>query len=67
LTGRGGDVLIIDDPHKADEVNSDLKRQAVLDWYEQTAATRLDDPRKGIVIIIHQRLHQADRAGAQLE
>jgi predicted phage terminase large subunit-like protein len=67
LTGRGGDVLIIDDPHKADEVNSDLKRQAVLDWYEQTAATRLDDPRKGIVIIIHQRLHQADLAGSLLE
>jgi predicted phage terminase large subunit-like protein len=67
LTGRGGDVLIIDDPHKADEVQSDAKRKAVRDWYEQTAATRLDDPRKGIVIIIHQRLHQDDLAGSLLE
>jgi predicted phage terminase large subunit-like protein len=67
LTGRGGDVLIIDDPHKADEINSAAKRQAVLGWYEQTAATRLDDMRTGIVIIIHQRLHQEDLAGSLLE
>jgi predicted phage terminase large subunit-like protein len=67
LTGRGGNWLIIDDPHKADEVHSDTKRQSVVDWYEHTAATRLDDPKKGVVIIIHQRLHQADLAGSQLE
>jgi len=67
LTGRGGNLLIIDDPHKADEVHSDTKRQAVIDWYEHTAATRLDDPNKGVAIIIHQRLHQADLAGSQLE
>jgi predicted phage terminase large subunit-like protein len=67
LTGRGGNLLIIDDPHKADEGHSDTKRQGVVDWYEHTAATRLDDPKKGVVIIIHQRLHQADLAGSQLE
>jgi len=67
LTGRGGNLLIIDDPHKANEVHSDTKRQKVIDWYEQTAATRLDDPKNGVVIIIHQRLHQADLAGSQLE
>jgi predicted phage terminase large subunit-like protein len=67
LTGRGGNLLIIDDPHKADEAHSDTKRKAVIDWFEHTAATRLDDKEKGIVIIIHQRLHQADLAGSQLE
>ncbi len=67
LTGRGGNLLVIDDPHKADEVHSDTKRKAVIDWFEQTAATRLDDKEKGVVIIIHQRLHQADLAGSQLE
>ena len=67
LTGRGGNVLIIDDPHKADEVHSDTRRQAAVDWFERTAATRLDDSKKAFVIIIHQRLHQADLAGSQLE
>ena len=67
LTGRGGNWLIIDDPHKADEVHSDKLRQSVIDWFEQVAATRLDDKDKGVIIVIQQRLHQGDLAGVVLD
>ncbi len=63
LTGRGGNFIIIDDPHKADELLSDTKREKVLNWFDQTASTRLDDKKNGAIIVIQQRLHQADLAG----
>lgn len=67
VTGRGGDILIIDDPHKADEAYSPTKRQQTIDWYFQTAASRLDDPENGIIIVIQQRFHEEDLAGVLLD
>ncbi len=63
LTGRGADILIIDDPAKPDEVMSDVQRQAVNDWYDSTALTRLDDKQHGAIVIIMQRLHLDDLVG----
>lgn len=62
-TGEGGDILVIDDPHKADEVESDLQRQNVLDWMDGTMSTRLNDPTTGRVVIVMQRLHENDLTG----
>ncbi len=67
LTGRGGDILILDDPHKPDEVLSDTRRQAVIDWYRAILLTRLDNKRDGVIILIQQRLHEEDLAGYLLE
>jgi len=63
LTGRGGNILIIDDPLKADDALSEAGRSAVNDWYDGTLSTRLDDKRKGTIIIIAQRLHLDDLVG----
>lgn len=62
-TGEGGDIIVIDDPHKADEAESDVMREAVLDWHDGTMSTRLNDPRVGAEVIIMQRVHEADLAG----
>ncbi|MEW9921836.1 phage terminase large subunit [Marimonas sp. MJW-29] len=67
LTGRGGDIIIIDDPHKPDEAQSDAKRAAVIEWYRSTLLSRLDDPVTGPIILIQQRVHEADLAGTLLE
>ncbi len=67
LTGRGGDIIIIDDPHKPEEVASEAKRTAVLDWYQSTLLSRLNDPQTGPIVLIQQRLHEADLAGVLLE
>ncbi|MFC6637016.1 phage terminase large subunit [Sulfitobacter sp. JBTF-M27] len=67
LTGRGGDIIIIDDPHKPEDATSDLRRQSVLDWYKSTLLSRLNDPVGGPIVLIQQRVHEEDLAGMLLE
>lgn len=63
LTGRGADILIIDDPVKPDEAFSETTREKANQWFETTALSRLNDKRNGAVIIIMQRLHLDDLTG----
>ncbi len=63
LTGRGADILIIDDPLKPDGALSEAIRKSVNDWYDGTALTRLDSKRDGAIVIIMQRLHLDDLVG----
>ncbi len=66
LTGKGADVLIIDDPIKnAEEANSEVYRQKTWDWYISTAYTRLEPG--GSVILIQTRWHEDDLAGRILK
>lgn len=43
LTGRGANFIIIDAPHKADEALSDTARGQVVNWFQGTLSSRLDD------------------------
>lgn len=63
LTGRGGDLIIIDDPIKAEDAASETKRTGVNAWYSETLASRLNDPKSGGIAIVMQRLHDDDLAG----
>jgi len=63
FTGRGGDMLIIDDPMKSEDALSEAKRSAVNDWYDGTVYSRLDDKRIGVIILVMQRQHLDDLAG----
>ncbi|GGE98443.1 phage terminase large subunit [Sphingomonas prati] len=67
LTGRGGDIIIIDDPIKPDEAMSDTTRNAVNEWFQTTLASRLNDKKRGAIITVMQRLHQYDLAGMLIE
>lgn len=60
LTGRGADVIIIDDPLKADEALSEPRRRSANDWYDNTLRSRLNSQEKGAIIIVMQRLHADD-------
>lgn len=66
-TGEGGDRIVLDDPHKADEAESDAVRLSVLDWWDGTMSTRGNDPRTVVKVIVMQRLHQQDLSGHVLE
>lgn len=66
-TGEGGDAVVIDDPAKADEVLSDVVRESVIEWFDGTMSTRLNDPKAGVQVIIAQRLHEGDLIGHILE
>ena len=67
LTGRGGDIIIIDDPIKPDEALSETTRENVNDWYRTTLSSRLNDKANGAIICVMQRLHAYDLAGLILE
>jgi predicted phage terminase large subunit-like protein len=60
LTGRGADLIIIDDPLKADDALSESRRRSVNDWYDNTLRSRLNSQEKGAIIIVMQRLHADD-------
>jgi predicted phage terminase large subunit-like protein len=66
LTGRGADIIIIDDPMKADEAQSELARKTVVEWYAGTLFSRLDDKERGALIVVAQRLHEDDLPGVLL-
>jgi predicted phage terminase large subunit-like protein len=66
ITGEGADYLIIDDPHNPTHIHSKRQREKVKTWYEQTFATRLNDKKKGAIILVMQRLHEGDLAGILL-
>src|SRR2546427_7517803 len=67
LTGRGADVLILDDVLKPDEAISETQRKKVNEWYSHTFYSRLDNKRTGAIIIVQQRLHEDDLVGHVLE
>lgn len=55
-------AIIVDDPHKPDEVFSDVIRQGVIDWFQNTLESRTNSPDTPIIVIM-QRLHEEDLAG----
>lgn len=61
-----GGAIVIDDPHKAGEANSDTMRQNVLDWFSTTMESRKNSNDTPIIIIM-QRLHQHDLSGWLLD
>lgn len=63
ITGRGADIIIVDDPLKAEDAASETTRKRVIDWYSTTLATRLNDKRHGVLVVVMQRLHEEDLAG----
>lgn len=63
LTGRGADLIILDDPLKPDDALSETKRTSVNEWYDNTLVSRLNSKETGVIIIVMQRLHQDDLVG----
>lgn len=65
-TGQHPDRVVIDDPHSALKAESELERQAVIDWWDLTMSTR-GVSRNASRVIIMQRLHENDLAGHVLK
>jgi predicted phage terminase large subunit-like protein len=66
-TGKGGDLLIVDDLPNPTEAESDAERAFGIRWYRETFSTRLNNKKSGAIIIIEQRTHPADLTGQLLE
>ena len=63
LTGLGGDLFIIDDPQKTQDVTSEARRNALNQWVPNTLMSRLDNKRTGAIIVVTQRVHTQDLTG----
>lgn len=62
ITGRGADILGIDDPIKnREEAESEVMREKIWDWFTSTAFTRLSP--KGVAVIVMTRWHLDDLVG----
>lgn len=67
MTGKRGDRIVWDDPHSAESALSDAHRNTALRVFQETLPTRLNDPEKSAIVIVMQRLHEADVSGYILE
>ncbi|TFH19573.1 MAG: terminase [Myxococcales bacterium] len=66
ITGRGADVVLVDDPLKdRAEADSAAVRKSLHAWYSDVAYTRLQPG--GAVIVINTRWHEDDLSGWLLE
>lgn len=63
LTGEGGDVLIVDDPHNPVNIFNKRNRTKVTNWFSSVFSSRLNNKKKGTIIIVMQRLHEEDLCG----
>lgn len=67
ITGKGADIIIIDDPINPEEAESEIMRKKVNNNYHNTIKSRHNDKKNGATVIIMQRLHDDDLTWHLLE
>jgi phage uncharacterized protein (putative large terminase), C-terminal domain len=66
MTGSRGDRVILDDPHSVDDANSPVKLAADITTFREALPSRVNNDDSAIVIIM-QRLHEADVSAVAME
>lgn len=67
ITGKGGDYIVVDDPHNPEEIDSDTIRTGVIEYFRRTLPSRLNNKKTGAIVVIMQRLHEQDLSGHIIE
>ena len=67
VTGKGGDFIIIDDPVEIKDHGNEKRLQRVNELFDGEIRTRLDNPKKGCILLIAHRISEDDLAGHVLE
>lgn len=62
-TGLGGDFVVCDDANSVSDVESEVSRMAVNDWWDYVMTTRFCNFKTGRRLIIQQRTHEHDLSG----
>ena len=63
LLGIGGDIIVVDDPHDTEAVESEVQRETAINHWSELSSTRLNDPKRSAIVVIMQRLHESDVSG----
>src|ERR1700738_982189 len=58
LTGRGADIILIDNPLKPEEALSDAQRQTANEWFSHTLYSGLNNKRHGAIVISRHGPHR---------
>jgi predicted phage terminase large subunit-like protein len=66
LTGKGGDLIIIDDGIDPERAESKADREASIRFVKNVVSTRLNDPKRGAIVEVSQRTHKHDISGVLL-
>ena len=67
ITGRGFDVIILDDPQSALQAQSKHLRKKVADTLTESISSRLNRAASGAIVVVQQRLHVDDLTGTLLK
>lgn len=67
MTGKRGDRVVWDDPHSVEDAHSPVALETANRIFRETLPTRLNNPDKSAIIIVMQRLNQADISGYIIE
>ena len=67
VTGKGGNRIVVDDPHTPLGAESDAQRHRVIEYFRRSVATRLDDKQRGAIVVVMQRLHAQDLTATCLD
>ena len=65
--GKGGDILIVDDPISREDSLSDVIRKKTLSWFFETLPSRRNDQMVSLIVLVMQRIHQDDPSGALIQ
>ena len=66
-TGERGDRVLLDDPHNVKEAESETVRTETVRWFREAMQNRLNDLATGVIVVIMQRVHEADVSGCIIE
>lgn len=67
MTGRRGDRVVWDDPHSVEAALSPAHRETAIRVFQETLPTRLNNPDSSAIVVVMQRLHEADVSGFILD
>lgn len=60
VTGKGADMIIIDDPQSTQHADDPNKCAEIRNWYDRNIYQRLNDKHDGVIIVVTQRLSADD-------
>ncbi len=67
ILGKGGNRIVVDDPHNATQAESDIQREAAIAFFSRTLSTRLDNKNTDAMVVVMQRLHERDLSAVCLD
>ena len=67
ILGKGGNRIVVDDPHNATQAESDTQRETAIAFFSRTLSTRLDNKNTDAMVVVMQRLHERDLSAVCLD